>query len=428
MHISPRFGWGRAIVAAALLSACDPQEEPAPPEATDAVLLQWQDTAFESAVRMDGLNNPFWHMRALAMTHLAAHDALNGIDPRYTRYASTSEDPGADPNAAVASAMHGVLVNVYADQIDVLDDALASSLAEIPDGDAEQRGVALGQAAAAAIVARRTGDGVERCGEYTPGTEPGQYQYTPPFDFVLCPEWATMQPFASDSPSQVRSAPPPALTDPRYTEAYEEIVAYGRRDGSSRTADETAYADFWYELTAVGWNTIARTLWTEHGDGDAWDAARLFALVHTSQIESSILSFDSKYHYDFWRPITAIRAGDTDGNDATIAEADWESYCQTPPVPDYPSTHASNGAAAATVIAAFFGRDDLAFSFGSSTAQPPGSMRSFTSLSEAKLENADSRVACGIHWRFAADAGVEMGDAIGDLLLDRILAPTTDAR
>ena len=405
-----------------LLSGCDP-EEPPPAEATDAVLLQWQDTAFASAQRMDGLGNPFWHMRALAMVHLAAHDALNGIDPRYARYASGTEDPEADPDAAVATAAHDVLVHVYADQATILDDALASSLAEIPDGEREDRGVALGRAAAAAIVAAREGDGVDDCGAYVPSAEPGQYQFTPPYDFALCPGWANMRTFASDSPSQLRSVPPPALTDAEYTESYEEMRMYGRRENSSRTPDQTAYADFWYELTAVGWNSIARTIWTEHGDGDAWEAARLFALVHTSQIESSIMSFESKYHYSFWRPITGIRAAETDGNPATEAEPDWEPYCDTPPVPDYPSTHASNGAAAATVIASFFGRDDIAFTFASSTAVPPTETRSFSSLTEAKLENADSRVACGIHWRFAADAGVDMGDEVGSLLVDRILLP-----
>jgi hypothetical protein len=410
------------MLALQLLSGCDP-EEPPPVEATDTVLLQWQDTAFASAVRMDGLGNPFWHMRALAMVHLAAHDALNGVDHRYARYASDAEDPLADPDAAVASAAHDVLVHVYADQSAILDDALATSLAEIPDGEREERGIALGRAAAAAIVAAREGDGVEDCGSYVPSAEPGQYQFTPPYDFALCPGWASMKTFASDSPWQLRSVPPPALTDDEYTASHEEMRMYGRRENSSRTPDQTAYADFWYELTAVGWNSIARTIWNEHGNGDAWEAARLFALVHTSQIESSIMSFDSKYHYRFWRPMTGIRAADLDGNPATQAEPDWEPYCDTPPVPDYPSTHASNGAAAATVIASFFGRDDVAFAFGSSTAVPANATRSFTSLTQAKLENADSRVACGIHWRFAADAGLDMGDEVGALLVDRILQP-----
>lgn len=423
-----RFRSISAVLALLASPACDVEEPLPPPEATDAVLFDWQDTAFEAAVRMDGLGNPFWHMRALAMVHLATHDALNGIDPRYERYASDAEDPKANPDAAVATAAHGVLAALYADQAELLDDALADSLAAIPDGDAEQRGIELGQAAAAAVLARRSGDGIDSCSAYVPGTEPGEYQFTPPFDFAFCPEWGSMQTFASDSASQLRSAPPPALTDPEYTESYQEMLSYGRREGSSRTPDQTAYADFWYELTAVGWNTIARTIWAEHGNADAWEAARLFALLHTSQIESSIMSFESKYHYRFWRPITAIRAGDQDGNPATEPEAEWEPYCTTPPVPDYPSAHASNGAAAATVIASFFGRDDFAFTFASSTANPPEAERSFTSLTEAKLENADSRVACGIHWRFAADAGVELGDAVGALVLDRMLQPVARAR
>jgi hypothetical protein len=426
MSTFPRFRSIPASLALLVSLACDP-EQPPPPAATDTVLLKWQDIAFESAVRMDDLGNPFWHMRALAMVHLAAHDALNGIDPRYARYASEAEDPMADPDAAVASAAHGVLVALYADQAELLDATLAASLASIPDGDAEQRGIALGHAAAAAVIAQRNGDGIELCSAYVPGTEPGEYQFTPPFDFAFCPEWGSIQPFASDSAAQLRSAPPPALTDLEYTASYQEMLDYGRREGSSRTPDQTAYADFWYELTAVGWNTIARTLWTEHGNGDAWEAARLFALVHTSQIESSIMSFDSKYHYRYWRPITAIQAGALDGNPGTEPEAHWEPYCLTPPVPDYPSGHASNGAAAAVVIASFFGRDDLAFTFASSTANPPETTRSFASLTEAKLENADSRVACGIHWHFAADAGVTMGDEVGALVFDRLLQPVGGA-
>src|SRR5690606_12967975 len=170
------------------------------------------------------------HMRALAMVHLATHDALNGIDPRYQRYASDAEDPKADPDAAVASAAHDVLVALYADQAEILDDALATTLAAVPDGDAETRGVELGRTAAAAVLARRSGDGVELCSAYVPGTEPGEYQFTPPFDFAFCPEWGAIQPFVSDSTSQFRAPPPPALTDPEYTEAFQEIVDYGRRE------------------------------------------------------------------------------------------------------------------------------------------------------------------------------------------------------
>jgi hypothetical protein len=431
MSVFHRFRSNYAALSLLLLaSGCDPEEPspPSPPSATDAVLLEWQDTAFESAVRMDGLGNPFWHMRALAMVHLATHDALNGIDLRYQRYASEAEDPKAHPDAAVASAAHGVLAVLYADQAGILDDALATTLAAVPDGDAETRGVELGRSAAAAVLAGRSGDGIEQCSAYVPGTEPGEYQFTPPFDFAFCPEWGAIQPFVSDSTSQFRAPPPPALTDPEYTEAFQEMVDYGRREDSSRTSDQTAYADFWYELTAVGWNTIARTLWTEHGNGDAWEAARLFAMLHTSQIESSILSFESKYHYRFWRPLTAIRAADGDGNSDTEPQADWEPYCITPPVPDYPSAHASNGAAAATVIASFFGRDDLAFTFASSTGNPPEATRSFTSLTQAVLENADSRVACGIHWSFAADAGVDMGYDIGAQVVDRMLQPMAASR
>jgi hypothetical protein len=405
---------GMALLAAA---GCTEDEGPTGPSPIDRrsneVILHWSEVAFDALTAHDGYGNPMVATRVYAMMHAAQHDAINAVDPVYESYAFHGRDAGADPVAAAAAAAHGVLAELFPAQRATLDAALAEALGTVPHGAAESAGVALGAQAAAAVVALRRNDGSDTpaVGDYVPGTGPGRYQFTPPFPLAHTPGWRHVRPFALVSPEQFRVAPPPALTSAAYTAAFDEVKRLGQLGGTARTADQAAYARFWYEFSEIGWNRIARTIAAERELG-LQSTARLFALLNMAMADGYIAGWDSKFHHDFWRPYTAIRAADTDGNPATAADPAWEPAEPTPPVQDHPSTHSVLGDAAAEVLASVFG-DAVGFTFTSTTAAPAGSTRSFTSLSQAADENADSRVMAGIHFRFAADAGQALGRKVG---------------
>jgi hypothetical protein len=248
-------------------------------------------------------------------------------------------------------------------------------------------------------------------GDYTPGAGPGKYQFTAPWTFAFRPGWVDVTPFALTSASQFRSAPPPPLASAKYAADFDEVKAKGRKNSQARSADETAYAHFWYEFSDIGWNTVGRVVATEQRLGLV-TTARMMAQLNMAMSDSYVAGWDSKYHYDFWRPVTAIHAAAADGNAATEPDPTWETELGTPPVQDYPSTHSVLGRAAAEVLASVVG-DETGFTFASSSAQPPFSTRSYTSFRQAADENASSRVMAGIHFRFAAEAGLLMGKQVG---------------
>jgi len=382
--------------------------------------------------------SPMEQTRSFAIVQLAVHDALNGIDPRYATYAPPTEArdvsvaeesraaphvhvSGASPEAAVAAAARDtLLVLVPARSVDI-EAWYAQSLAGIPDGVAESRGVEVGSQAAARLLALREGDDVVGAltEPYVAGDQPGDYRVTPPFDSVVGVGWGKLATFATPRASAFRPAPPPALDSRRYVRDYEEVKALGVREGSTRTPEQSQIADFWYESSATGWLRIANLI-AEKSDLDAWESARVLALVSVALADGFINGFDAKYHFDYWRPITAIRAGDEDGNRRTEGDASWTPYCDTPPVADYPSTHSVLGAAAAAVLARQFG-DHTPFVIDSLTL--PGVLRSFSTFSEAARENAASRVYCGIHWRTSTFAGLEQGERIGQHVFEHQLTP-----
>ena len=355
-----------------------------------------------------------------AMTHIAMHDALNAIAPIYKTYAFQGSDPEADPIAAVAAAAHAVLSASFPEQQAMLDEKLAASLAGIEEGTGKTRGLTLGKEAAAAILALRKDDGafLDPIGAIPVSDVPGVYQAVPPFDFVFAPHWRTMLPFALEKPEQFRSVPHPSLDSEVYAEDFNEVKSVGEINSATRTADQTAYAAFWYEFSEMGWNRVTRVAAVDQ-KLDLPKTARLFALVNMAMADAYTAGWDSKFYYDFWRPYTAIRAAEADGNPYTTADADWEPAQPTPPVQDYPSTHSALGNAAATVLAHVLG-DNTAFSFTSTTAEGE---RSFSSFSQAADENADSRVMAGIHFRFACEAGQTLGNKVGQWTVENHLRP-----
>ncbi len=405
---------GLTLFPALACSDRDSVTEPSPIEQqSNRVILDWNLATLDALVAHDEYANGLNAVRVSAMVHTAQHDALNAVYPQFEQYAYQGSDTAADPVAAAASAAHGVLTALFPAQKSTFDTRLAATLDSISDGDAETRGVALGAQAAAAIVAARVNDGSDTplVGGYEPGTGPGKYQLTLPFNIAYVPGWKNVKPFTLTNAMQFRPVAPPALTSAAYTEAFNEVRTVGKLGSTTRTADQTAYAKFWYELSEIGWNRIARTVAESRGLG-LQSTARLFALLNMVMSDAYVAGWDAKYHYDFWRPITAIRAADTDGNDATLVDAAWEPSEPTPPVQDYPSTHSALGDAAAAVLANVFG-DATSFTFASPTAVPANSTRSFASFTAAANENADSRVMAGIHFRFAIVAGQSLGRQIG---------------
>lgn len=227
----------------------------------------------------------------------------------------------------------------------------------------------------------------------------------------MLPQWRRVTPFTMAAPWQFRLPGPPALASAEYARDYEEVKRVGGKISTTRTAEQSEIAKYWYEGSPQGWSRVARVVAAQRGL-DRWENARLLALVNAAVADGYIAGADTRYLYNFWRPVTAIRAGDTDGNDATVADAVWETFLNTPPLPDYPSTHSVAGGAASAVLNRFFGGDKVAFTMISG---PPfsGITRSFSSFSQAAQENADSRVYAGIHFRSACQDGIKLGAQIG---------------
>lgn len=392
---------------------------------SNKVILDWNQVAYEA---MGGATYQHSLLAAHinAMVHLAMHDALNAVAPAYQTYALKREDSGAEPIVAAASAAHAVLTASFPAKKAMLDSALTQSLIGISTGDRFNRGVALGKDAATAILTLRKDDGAQQdpIAPVAPSNQSGVYQAVAPFNFIFAPFWSQMKPFGLQRPDQFRVAPQPALNSQTYADAFQEVKTMGVKNSKTRSADQTAYAMFWYEFSEAGWNRVARTVAADR-KLDLLATARLFALVDVALADSYTAGWDSKFHYNFWRPLTAIRAAETDGNNGTTADANWEPLLPTPPVQDYPSTHSALGNAAATVLANMLG-DKTSFSMTSPTADPANAKRSFTSFSQAAQENADSRVMVGIHFRFSCVAGLDLGSKVGQWTVANLLKPRSN--
>ena len=417
------------IVAAVVLIFAVPFVTEAAPNAHaekahgNQVIIDWNVHTQDAS----GAHSPPRRARTFAMVSIAVYDALNGIENKYARYASSASDPSASPVAAAAQAAHDILVEFFPGQQSDLDTKLATSLAAVKDQDALARGVALGQTAAADLLALRANDGSNVATPYTSTLLPGRWRPTPPVNApALEPGWGNVTPFGMSSGSQFRSAAPYALDSAEYTADWVEVRDYGSASSTVRTTDQTSYAHFWYEPSAVGWNRLARTA-LELRSKNIWKTARLFAMMNAAIADAYIASFDSKYSYDNWRPITAIREADTDGNDDTTRVEGWTPLRPTPPIPDQTSGHAVAGFAARAALVEVFGEDvDQPITMTSTTAVPAGSTRSWDSFTEAAHENAESRIMVGIHFRKACDDGETQGRAVGDWIVDNYFRPVKE--
>ncbi len=413
-----------AVITCLTALSCSDQQinSPGADALPNDVIIEWNEVAYH-AFGGEAYLHSLLASRINAMTHLAMHDALNAIFPVYAKYTFTGSDAEADPIAAAASAAHTVLVHEIQEKVGFLDSALQHTLSTIPDGDAKERGIKLGKAAGQAILSIRANDGAvgDPFSPVPPSEAPGIYQAVPPFDFVFAPYWQDVKPFGLQRKGQFRSVPYPMLGSHEYAQAFNEVKEIGKLNSSARNADQTAYSHFWYEFSEAGWNRLARIA-AVNKKLNLLETARLFALVDMAMADAYIAGWDSKFHYNLWRPYTAIRKAQLDGNENTAEDAQWESLMPAPPVQDYPSTHSALGDAAATVLANILG-DYFPFTMSSPTGLPGNGTRSFEGFQQAADENADSRVRAGIHFRFACDAGQEMGKKIGQWLVGNHLRP-----
>jgi PAP2 superfamily len=373
-------------------------------------------TDFSASLPPPGLP-PFIEARAYAMAHIAMLNALKSAG-RQGGSATISAD------AAVAAAAHDVLVVEFGKFVgpnSPFDAFYTAELTAIQNGPAENRGITIGQAAAAAMLASRSGEDVFAAinAPYTFGTQPGDFQATPPTNIVVGAGWSTISTFVVRSAAQFRAPRPYAsLQSLEYAADVNEVQELGKLAGSARSSDQTGIALYWYENSSFAWNRIAHKL---AGGLSLMQHARLYAALNAALSDAYSTSLESKFYYNFWRPLTAIRAADTDGNPLTVKDASWEPAFITPPVPDYPSGHSAAGGAAAEVLDALIG-PNRPFQHTSTTAPAAGSdatvTRSFNSAQDAARDNAYSRLLVGIHFRRACTVGLQQGREVGHYVLE----------
>jgi hypothetical protein len=365
--------------------------------------------------------------RNFAILHAAIYDAVNAIDRSHEPYLIDVRAPrDASETAAADAAAHTALVGLYPAEQSSLDAEYAAELGSVSAGPAKDQGIRLGDEVARELLAIRAGDGSSITPPpFVPGTDPGDFRPTPPnFPTPVFTTWGQVTPFVLASGDQFRPAPPPALTSPESAAALNEVQSLGSATSITRTADQTEIGKFWAPPIQNFWNQIAQTVASAH-HSDLPTTARLFATLNLTFADSAIAFYDAKYTYQLWRPITAIRLADTDGNPLTVADPSWTPLAgNTPADPSYPGAHSTISAAGADVLASFYG-DSQQFSVTSPAL--PGVSRSFTSFSAAVDEAGLSRIYAGVHTRIDHEAGLELGNDVAGFVLHNALLPAHDS-
>lgn len=391
------------------------------------VVTQWNDTTID-AIRLDATSPPV-AARALAMVHTAIYDAVNSITRTHQPYELEHvAPPTASKEAAVTAAAARVLAQLFPAQAATFAAQQTSILATIPDGLDENDGVRAGQRAADAILALRANDAINDAVAYTPSSDLGDWQPTPPGNLAaLLPQWGGVTPFGLNSSSQFSSSfdasQIPAIDSDEYTQAFDLVKELGSATSTTRTDDQTEIAHFWANgsgtATPPGHLNLMAQQVSQSQNATLEQNARLFALLNIALADAAIACWEVKYDVDYWRPVTAIRQGDTDGNGDTIGDADWTPLIVTPPFPAYVSGHATFSAAAAGVLQAFFGTAEIAFTLESESSLAED--RSYTSISQAAEESAVSRLYGGVHWEFDNVDGLALGESIGAFVASSLL-------
>jgi PAP2 superfamily len=393
-------------------------------------VIQWNRTLL-TIVRTPGAQPATVHpTRSFAIMHAAIYDAVNAIDATHEPYLVRigHVSPHASQEAAVASAAHETLVSLYPAFQTTLDQQFDQSLLQIPDGTDKTIGIDVGRAVALATLALRSDDGSAATPiPFVFGNAPGDYQSTPP-NFPKQPvftHWPRVTPFALERANQFRLGPPAALTSAAYTAVFDEVKSLGIANSTAATADQKLIGRFWNGAIQNYWNEITQTAAQARHLTTA-QSARVFALLNLTLADEVIAFYDSKYTYDFWRPVTAIRAAATDGNDQTTADPNWLPQAgNTAADPSYPGAHATISAGAAFVLGAVFGEKQFPLNVTSEVL--PGVIRSFDNFAAVENEASLSRIYAGQHFRSDENAGEKLGSAVADFVVDNFLT-TVDGR
>jgi len=354
--------------------------------------------------------------RSYAILHAAIYDAVVSITRDAPAYLFSVNAPSsARADAAAATAGHDTLAALYPKWTAVLDQQLASELATIPNGAGKQQGIQVGQAVAARLISIRANDGSAATPQpFLPGNQQGNYRPTPPkFPAPVFTNWGNVTPFVLNDAAQFRPDPPPALTSQAYAQALNEVKSLGQNTSTTRTPDQTVIAKFWAGPIWNTWNEIAENAALAHHT-NLVTTARLFAALNLSFADSTISFYDAKYHYQLWRPITAIRLANTDGNPATVGDPNWTPLAVTAADPSYPGAHSTISATGATVLSAFFGNQDQ---ISVTSDVLPGVVRTFASFSDVATEAGLSRIYAGQHTRLDHEAGLALGHAVAQFVL-----------
>ena len=384
------------------------------PSTTPNEAIVWNEIMLQ-AIALTGMSPPF-ATRAMAIESLAVFNAVSAIEGTPGYLVSLTAPEGASAAAAAAQAAHDALVVLFPSQSALFDAQLVVSLGAIADGQSETDGIAVGAQAAADMIALRAGDGWNVSAPYTPGTDPGMWQPTPPANAAAAaPQWADLEPFALLSPDQFQPDGPPALTSRAYAKAFEQVHSLGGVNSTERTPEQTEIAQFWVvpgRTPPGAWNDIAADIAQAEGLSLS-ETARLLATLNVAEADALIAVWDAKYLYEAWRPVTAIPLADTIGNRWISEDPNWLPLLTTPNHPEYVSAHSAISAAAAEVLTEFFGKH-YEFSY----TAPTGVTREFDSFWDAAHEAGMSRIYGGIHFSFSNHDGQALGEDVAEWVLD----------
>jgi len=393
------------------------------PAAHADVIVDWNLRA-NAAMVAEGprvASNPLAMSRTLAIMHLAMSDAINACDPAFTTYLpDLPRRPGASTLAAAHTAAEAVLVALYPKQRGAIEPYYLAALATLRDGAAKTAGIEVGAQVAHQLLARREDDGTfDSVDTYRPATAPGSYV---PTGLPVVSNVAFRKPFLLRDNAQFRPGPPPSLLSEHWARDFNETKKWGAANSPRRDAAQTEAARFWEQLGPPAWNQVARSL----SSGQALplsDNARVFALLNAAMFDSYLAIFDAKYHYNFWRPITAIRNGDQDGNPATDRDASWKPLIDTPPHPEYPCAHCAADGAAGTVLRSVYGSGTVHFMVVFTAM--PGIARQYQSFQQMQDDIFMARIWGGVHFRNSNEVGEALGAKVGAYVLNTGLRRAT---
>jgi hypothetical protein len=423
-----RFRLRLTLVAIALCAAVTvPMLQPAAGAKTSAdvdptVIRDWNATAVATIAVDAGKANAEAFMW-FGFVQAAMYNAVVGITREYELYDWDRRGPrSASPEAAAAAAAHDVLLYYFPASKGRLDTQLAASLGGVSDGPAKEQGIAYGEAAAAHFIALRANDGRNAPITFDQAPAPGVWRPTPPANAPFFDPWLSqVTPLTMTSPTQFRPGPPPAMTSAKYTAEFNEVKALGAKVGSTRTPQQTETALFTTDVAVGPYQAALRDLTARHAM-DISDTARLFAAVDMSLTDAVISVWDSKFHFGFWRPITAIQLGDTDGNPDTAADTTWEPFIPTgtPPYPEYVSGFNGVTGAYTASLSRILGAGQLDLNITSVAA---GLTRHYDTASALNQDGIDGRVYLGIHFRTADEVAIDMGTQVANWALDHYFQP-----